>query len=241
MPFNFQLLAAEWTASNIAQIVSAYEHALRAGAWPNWVLGNHDNPRVASRIGASQARVAAMLLLTLRGTPTLYYGDEIGMTDGEIAPDQMRDPAGLRQPGLGQGRDPERTPMRWDTSSNAGFTRGEPWLPVGDPGLVNVASQDGDASSMLTLYRELLSLRRNEPALIAGSLERVTAHGDVLTFERCLGDVRLFVGLNMGARPSTLPSPAGRVLLSTDERWNRSRVSGQVTLNGGEGIIAALS
>jgi len=80
MPFNFQLLNAAWNAADIGRMVSDYDRALPEHAWPNWVLCNHDNPRVASRLGAAQARVAAVLLLTLRGTPTLYYGDEIGMT-----------------------------------------------------------------------------------------------------------------------------------------------------------------
>ncbi|MFP3534616.1 alpha-amylase family glycosyl hydrolase, partial [Burkholderia sp. SIMBA_042] len=81
--------------ADIGRIICDYDRALPEHAWPNWVLGNHDNPRVASRLGAAQARVAAVLLLTLRGTPTLYYGDEIGMTDSAIAPEQVRDPAEL--------------------------------------------------------------------------------------------------------------------------------------------------
>ena len=79
LPFNFQLLRTPWDARGIADLIDRYEAALPFGGWPNWVLGNHDNPRIASRVGAAQARVAAMILLTLRGTPTLYYGDEIGM------------------------------------------------------------------------------------------------------------------------------------------------------------------
>ena len=75
LPFNFQLLQCAWSADAIAQILSDYHAALPAGAWPNWVLGNHDQPRVASRVGARQARVAAMLLFTLSGTLTMYYGD----------------------------------------------------------------------------------------------------------------------------------------------------------------------
>src|SRR5574341_986768 len=101
-------------------------------AWPNWVLGNHDKPRIATRIGAAQARVAAMLLLTLRGTPTMYYGDEIGMHDVSISPDQVRDPFEKNVPGLGLGRDPARTPMQWCDEDSAGFTNGKPWLPVAD-------------------------------------------------------------------------------------------------------------
>ncbi|RAS37522.1 alpha-amylase family glycosyl hydrolase [Paraburkholderia bryophila] len=239
MPFNFQLITAQWTASNIAQLITAYERALPVHAWPNWVLGNHDNPRVASRIGASQARVAAMLLLTLRGTPTMYYGDEIGMTDGEIPPEQVRDPAELRQPGIGQGRDPERTPMQWDLSGNAGFTRGKPWLPIGNSAVANVASQDGESWSILALYRQLLSLRRSEPALVAGLIEKVSAQGHVLTFERCLGSARLFVALNMEDRPGIITSPVGRVVLSTHEGRGGHRIAGELILDSDQGIVVA--
>ena len=132
LPFNFQLIGAEWHPGTLRHMIKEYEAALPFGGWPNWVLGNHDQPRVATRLGRAQARVAAMLLLTLRGTPTLYYGDELGMQNVPIPPEKERDPFGKNMPGTGQGRDPERTPMRWDTSRNAGFTIGEPWLPLGD-------------------------------------------------------------------------------------------------------------
>jgi alpha-glucosidase len=240
MPFNFQLIGAQWNAAHIAQIVVSYEAALPERAWPNWVLGNHDNPRLASRIGTAQARVAAMLLLTLRGTPTLYYGEELGMKDVDIPAASVRDPAGLRQPGKGQGRDPERTPMRWDTSTHAGFTRGEPWLPVGAIGDVNVASQEDDDSSMLALYCRLLALRRSEPALTAGTIERVIAHGDVLSYERCFEGKRLFVALNMGALTAALAAPCGRVLLSTRGVRRSVDVEGELMLDAGEGVIVDL-
>ncbi len=106
LPFNFQLLDAPWVAEAIGDLDRAYEAALPEGAWPNWVLSNHDRPRVAARVGESQARVAAMLLLTLRGSPTLYYGDELGIGTVEIPPDRIRDPWALREPDLGVGRDP---------------------------------------------------------------------------------------------------------------------------------------
>src|SRR5262249_54798742 len=106
LPFNFQLLSTAWSASAIARTITEYERALPAGAWPNWVLGNHDNHRIASRIGPAQARIAAMLLLTLRGTPTIYYGEEIGMMDIAVSPREVQDPFEKKQPGLGLGRDP---------------------------------------------------------------------------------------------------------------------------------------
>ena len=100
-PFNFALLTAKWDARTIARLVDEYEAALPAGGWPNWVLSNHDRPRLASRVGAEQLRVAAMLLLTLRGTPTLYYGDEIGMQQVDIPLARLRDPFEKNVPGIG--------------------------------------------------------------------------------------------------------------------------------------------
>jgi alpha-glucosidase len=123
LPFNFHLILTAWHARAIATLVERYEAALPPGAWPNWVLGNHDRSRIASRVGPAQARVAAMLLLTLRGTPTLYQGDEIGMVDVAIPPDAVQDPAERNVPGLGLGRDPERTPMHWDDSPTPASAR----------------------------------------------------------------------------------------------------------------------
>jgi alpha-glucosidase len=114
------------------------------------VLGNHDRPRIASRVGREQARLAAMLLLTLRGTPTIYYGDEIGMLQVPIAPAQVQDPFEKRISGIGVGRDGCRTPMQWDATSNAGFFLAAPWLPVADDfRRENVENQRRDPTSML--------------------------------------------------------------------------------------------
>ena len=157
LPFNFQLIHASWTARRICALIEGYEAALPRGGWPNWVLGNHDQSRIATRVGLAQARIAAMLLLTLRGTPTLYYGDEIGMTDVAIAPEHIQDPWARNEPGIGVGRDPQRTPMQWTASDHAGFTTGVPWLPVASDYQTScVDAQARNASSLLTLYRELI-------------------------------------------------------------------------------------
>ena len=124
LPFNFQLIENDWNAATLARVIAEYEASLPAFGWPNWVIGSHDAPRIAARIGERQARVAAMLLLTLRGTPTLYQGDEIGIGCVDIPPDRIRDPQHFRQPALDIGRDRSRTPMPWDGSANAGFTTG---------------------------------------------------------------------------------------------------------------------
>src|SRR3954471_5980167 len=142
LPFNFQLISTSWQPTAIAPLIETYEGGLPPGAWPNWVLGNHDRPRVATRLGPEQARIAAMLLLTLRGTPTIYQGEEIGMKDVPIPTDQIQDPWERNVPGLGLGRDPERTPMQWDASPNAGFSSARPWLPLSPDYIeVNVALQ----------------------------------------------------------------------------------------------------
>ena len=129
LPFNFQLIHTAWTASAIAKLITDYEAALPPGGWPNWVLGNHDQPRIAARVSAAQARIAAMLLLTLLGTPTMYYGDELGIGKVTIPPEAMQDPWEKNEPGLGLGRDPSRTPFQWDATTNAGFSGGRPCCP----------------------------------------------------------------------------------------------------------------
>jgi alpha-glucosidase len=205
LPFNFHLITTPWEPEAIAALVERYEAALPADAWPNWVLGNHDRGRVASRVGVAQARVAAMLLLTLRGTPTLYYGDEIGMIDVPVHR-YDRD-----------GRDPQRTPMQW--SRGGGFTTGEPWLPYGDLA-VNVA----DDPPILRLHRALLALRRG----IAGPYRTLHAADGVLAYAR--GD-RHVVALNLTGEPRPLPV-TGELVLSThlDDGADRLRADEGVVL-----------
>src|ERR1700693_1865556 len=185
LPFNFALLSAPWQARAIEKIIADYEAALPAGAWPNWVLGNHDRPRVASRVGQHQARGAAMLLLTLRGTPTLYYGDEIGMHQVAIAPDQVRDPFEKNVPGIGVGRDGCRTPMQWNATPHAGFSTTTPWLPVADDFVhENVVNLDADSRSILSLYKALIGLRKKLPQLVSGAFVPIAAAGDLLLYRR---------------------------------------------------------
>jgi alpha-glucosidase len=210
LPFNFHLISTHWEAATLADLIRRYEAAIPEQGWPNWVLGNHDQPRIASRIGEARAVLAACLLLTLRGTPTLYYGDEIGMTDVAMASEFLRDPAELREPGKGQGRDPQRTPMHWDGSAGAGFTTATPWLPLApDCAQRNVERMWHEPRSTLALYRALLALRRREAALHAGSIEAVDAIGDCLSFDRVSGTSRLRVQINFGTEAIALPAGQG--------------------------------
>ena len=217
LPFNFALIFADWRAGALRDLIHRYESLLPPGGWPNWVLGNHDQPRIASRVGDAQARVAMMLLLTLRGTPTLYYGDEIGMRDVPIPPERIRDPWEVNMPGLGEGRDPCRTPMRWTAGPNAGFCPPgvEPWLPMGGCAeTVNVAVEERDPASMLSLTRALTALRRERAALRRGAYEAVEAQGEVLVVRRAAGDDRLMIALNLGGEEARVDA-RGAVLVST--------------------------
>ncbi|MDB5737939.1 MAG: alpha-amylase [Sphingomonas bacterium] len=233
LPFNFQLIEAPWNARALAVLIADYEAALPPGGWPNWVLGNHDRPRIASRVGAAQARVAAILLLTLRGTPTVYYGDEIGMEDVAIPAAMVQDPRELREPGLGLGRDPVRTPMPWDASAGAGFTTGAPWLPLGpDHATRNVAAEADDPGSILALHHALLALRRAHPALAIGGFTMLEAEGDILAYERRMDGERIIVALNLGDEVHAFAMPSGRSLLSTLDG-----VPGAARLRPNEGVI----
>lgn len=242
LPFNFQLLQTAWNAASIAEIMVEYEAALPPGAWPNWVLGNHDNARIASRIGEAQARVAAVLLLTLRGTPTIYYGEEIGMKNVAIAPEKSRDPVEKNEPGLDLGRDPERTPMLWNGSRHAGFTTGTPWLPIGDDSATrNVSALSESPASILNLYRRLIALRRENSALIEGAISAVRVQENALSYERRLGNERLAIALNLGHEPARVSHPAGRVLLSTHLDRAGENVGESTSLRADEGIIVQVN
>ena len=245
LPMNFHLMLRPWDAETVAALVREYEDALPPGAWPNWVLGNHDNPRVATRLGLAQARVGAMLVFTLRGTPLMYYGDEIGMEDGTIPPAQVRDICATTTPGNGMGRDPARTPMQWDASTHGGFSTGEPWLPV-SPNCsdVNVETEKDDPLSMLTLYRRLIGLRRDDPALAGGAWKPLCVQGGAFVYLRAAGLRRLMIALNMTDEPCALLLAnrlrGGLVLLNTHLDRSEEVVAEDLELRADEGVIVEL-
>ncbi len=245
LPFNFQLIRLPWSAREIAAAVERYEALLPPYAWPNWVLGNHDKSRVATRIGPAQARVAAMLLLTLRGTPTMYYGDEIGMHDVPIPFEQVQDPFEKNVPGLGLGRDPERTPMQWSGDENAGFTRGNSWLPLADDyPRVNVSLAQRQPTSILTLYRRLIDLRRAEPALSVGDFGPLPGDDDLMAYIRKTDERRLLVVLNLGPKTKSFSISdlqcRGFLLLSTHLDRGREVLQDEIVLRADEGAIIEL-
>jgi alpha-glucosidase len=244
LPFNFHLIGTRWDARALGTLIAEYEALLPSGAWPNWVLGNHDRSRIASRVGAAQARVAAVLLCTLRGTPTLYYGDELGMRDVPIPPEAVHDPYEKNVPGLGLGRDPERTPMQWSAAPHAGFSSALPWLPVSaDYARNNVESQQQDPDSMLSLYRSLLALRRTRPTLSLGSYLPLALGPSVLGYVRAHGGTEDAVLLNLSSAPQHVSLPSSiqgaRTLLSTHPARAGRRVAFELLPD--EAVVLAVS
>ncbi|THU32971.1 alpha-amylase [Niastella caeni] len=246
LPFNFQLLTLPWQATQIATAIDLYEGALPVNGWPNWVLGNHDQQRIASRVGMHQARVAAMLLLTLRGTPTIYYGEEISMMDVPIEKEQIQDPQGLNMPGKNLSRDPARTPMPWDASDFGGFSNATPWLPLGrNYKRVNVQVQQNDPYSMLSFYRKLIQIRKKEPALRIGNYRPVHSDHQLISYTREWEEEKFLVVLNLTHAVSYFDPPHvqinGTIVASTHNELEGMYVNGAIYLGGDEGILVKLN
>jgi alpha-glucosidase len=226
----------------IANWINAYDSALAAaGAWPNYSLGNHDTPRMA-RHGEDGSRLAAMLLPTLRGTPFMYYGDEIGMPDVDVPPEQQRDRMYV-DPNTDRSRDGSRTPMPWTPAPNGDFCPAHvaPWLPFG-PNFRerNVAAERSDERSLLQLTRRLLSLRRAIPALRAGAciLMREMPEG-CLVYRREHAGSTIVVALNFGLAPAIVTGiPVGARLLASTGCDRGCECGGpSVRLRAREGIV----
>jgi alpha-glucosidase len=247
MAFNFEFLYRPWRAASFRESAERWYSLLPEGAWPNFTLSNHDQPRHAWRyrgrsaeVTDGRARVAAAMLLTLRGTPFLYYGEEIGMSCERIPRARLRDPLGIATWPLRMlGRDPARTPMQWDGGPNAGFSSGQPWLPVNsDYRSRNVALQEADSTSLLSWYKALLALRRSRPALREGSIAFLGLDPDVLAYERVSGE-RLLILLNFSSKSRSIGIERGaRVLLGSAREAGSSLGPGVVGLGPCEAIVA---
>jgi alpha-glucosidase len=246
LPFNFMLITLPWLSRQIALSIDEYEAALPQNAWPNWVMSNHDQPRIPSRIGQQQAKVAAVLLLTLRGTPTIYYGEEIGMRDVPIPLSEIQDPQGLNMPGKNLSRDPERTPMQWNKSAHAGFTDGKPWLRLDRAyPRENVQVQQQDNYSSLTLYRRLIQLRQEQPSLMTGDYKPVYSDEQMIAYIRqAEGHTGFLVVLNLSHRPCYFAPGTihfkGVILIDTLPEQEQQMVEDTIDLSGDEGLVVEL-
>jgi alpha-glucosidase len=233
MAHNFHFLELPWSAPAFRERLTEFYNLLDGDAWPAWCLNNHDYPRLASRHGEHAVRVAAMLLFTLRGTPFLFQGEELGLRDVPVPSERVVDV---------DGRDPQRAPLPWAPPSvagpGAGFTTGDPWLPMtADAETVNAATQAAQPRSVLALYRRLAALRREREDLRGGALAFLAPQDpDVLAYRRGDGHV---VALNFSADPRPVAWPAGaRTVLST--HLDRDGAAPD-RLRGGEGVVARVS
>jgi len=246
LPFNFQLLMLPWDARKISLAITEYEGALPIEGWPNWVLGNHDQVRIASRVGKDQARIAAMLLLTLRGTPTIYYGEELGMRDVPIPFEEVLDPQGLNMPDKNLSRDPARTPMQWDNSANSGFSAVKPWLRLHrNYRNHNVESERMDKTSMLELYKALIALRQSEPSLLYGHYINIYADHQMIAYIRhAEGYDRFLIILNFTHKPCYFKSQheiySGVIALASAPDLIGQPMHYSIPLHGDEGVIIRL-
>jgi alpha-glucosidase len=239
LAFNFDFTSQPWLPRAFQQSILKYEASLTPEAWPCYVLSNHDRPRHASRFGGgpysdARAKVAAALLLTQRGTPVLYYGEEIGMQNTPIPRAELQDPPGIRYWPYPAGRDPERTPMQWSAEPGAGFTTGRPWLRLNaDYRQRNVAAQQADPNSVLNFYKQLLRLRRASPALRRGQFVRLLRRPvEVLAYLRQSPEQTMLVALNFFGWPMNvklderLPGTSWQLRLSSVPGQHR-RVQGR--------------
>ena len=217
MAFDFSPNFAPWSASYFARILGRQYEALEAKGWPVHVLSNHDQSRSAARLAKGnpeKIKLLLTLLLTQRGTPFLYYGEEIGMTDVKIPRAALQDPVGIKFWPFHPGRDPERTPMQWNGEERAGFTDGKPWLPIPESArCVNVGAQENDPDSILSHTRSLIALRRERASLNRGSWELLPSERGVLAYRRKCGEEETTVYLNFSRRRQTMPVSEGEVIL----------------------------
>lgn len=206
LPFNFELMLMDWDARQLQLFLDNFQGGLRPDDIPAYMLGNHDLARFLSRIGLSDARLGATLLLTLPGVSLIYYGDEIGMANTQLSPDVQTDP---------DGRDPYRTPMQWSDETNAGFTSGLPWLPVAnDYTKINVAAESRDSNSMLALYKLLVRLRHEYACLREGTYSPGPIMRNGISFYRRYDETSTcLVLLNLGEDEEQV---------ALDEQWGES-------------------
>ena len=242
MPFNFEGLWTEFYADAYRRLVTEFQGMLDPDAHtPVYCFSNHDQWRIVTRFGDEQARLIALMQFTLPGLPIVYYGDEIGMPNTDIKPEDVQDPTQWTNEGLNLGRDPERTPMQWNNSRFAGFSETKPWLPIGaDLETNNVESQLSEPDSFLSLYRRLLKLRTRHDILKKGDYETFgELESDMFIFSRRLGDEHVFIVLNFSNSPQKTTIPHGGRVLCCSHPIDYPDITdeGEVSLRPFEGVL----
>jgi alpha-glucosidase len=241
-PHNFALTELrDWTAEEVRAVVDDYEAVLPAGAWPNWLLGDHDFSRIASRVGPERRRLVQMLLLSLRGTPTCYYGDELGLPSADLSGSDVAVVDPQAAGASWRNRLIARTPMQWSAARYGGFSRVEPWLPLAsDEPELTVERQRDERASDLRLFRSLVRLRKEIPALAVGAYRSLPAPPEVFSFQRPHPDGSIEVHLNFGnrARDVELAGPRGIVLSTVEPAPSAEAADASLTLRPYEGVLA---
>ncbi len=249
MNFYFELLHCRWKAGSFRRCIDLWEKTLPAGAWPAYTLSNHDVVRAISRYGndassEERARLLALMLLTLRGTPFIYYGEEIGMREAKLPKVKLKDPVGIKWYPLHRGRDGCRTPMQWNGGKNGGFSEApETWLPVNlNFANNNVAIQEADPHSLFNFFRQLIRLRRQLPALTEGSYQSIIENipEDCYCYRRKTGDQELIICLNFSAEQRRIgyTGPGSiKVLISTSQDHPETDMSPVIMLRPYEGRL----
>ncbi|HSX03024.1 MAG TPA: alpha-amylase family glycosyl hydrolase [Candidatus Saccharimonadia bacterium] len=206
-PFNFNLLALEWSAAAFRSFIDEYEAALAPEDWPNYVLGNHDRPRLASRLGPDRARLLIFLQLTLRGLPVVYYGDELGLESSVMDTTKSYDQPAQRWPAAVFDRDAARAPMPWQQRGpRFGFSTAQPWLPASLDSLEhNVATEEAQPDSLLQMCRRLIHLRASGEALAEGDYRSIESNNpDIFAYVRETTTMRCYVFLNFTGTKQTV-------------------------------------
>ncbi len=214
LTFNFAFFFSSWSTERFRSVIQHWEEMLQGDSWPTYTLSNHDYERHISRFATrsehetiARAKVAAVMLLTLRGTPFLYYGEEIGMREQRVPRKRIVDPVGIRYWPLHPGRDGCRIPMAWTAGDHGGFSTADPWLPeYARRQQENVETARADSDSLFTLYRKLIWLRKATPALVDGEMELIEdSPPGVLAYRRRLGPVSILVALNFERHTVRMP------------------------------------
>ena len=244
--FNFNFLEQPWNPKGFLSSIQTWENAMGRGRWPNYVLNNHDNPRSTTRYRMAddddQAKLAAMFLLTLQGTPFLYYGEEIGMRDIPLSRNEIMDPPGKKYWPIYTGRDGCRSPMQWSKETYGGFSTAKPWLPI-HPNYHsrNVENQLDDPESLLSFYQRMLKFRKENPVLQHGGWKpQATISEKVLSYLRSDGTASLLIMLNFSAGPvkAALPNPETGWKIRLSNRAVESPITqGIIDLAANQGII----
>jgi alpha-glucosidase len=239
LAFNFPFMFTDFEAKSLREVVEMTESLMPPESWPVWTGSNHDVGRMATRWCDNddrKIRCALMLLLTMRGTPFLYYGDEIGMPEPKLTEEDLRDPVGIRFWPQNPGRDRCRTPMQWDARPGAGFTSEglDPWLPLGDQESYNVAAQQDDPKSVLNLTRDLIAFRRDSPELTRGPYETLDSGAGVWAFRRGEGIV---VVLNMSDEVAKVDGIGDVIAIATDRSRDGEKLDASVELPPWHGVL----